>query len=184
MYVSKKRMKKKLQIGVIGFAGPEEYPKNAVPPARIYTAAEAVGFLLAKKGAIVITGGKSGVMESAAKGARKAGGITVGVVKGRTRFLSNAFTDIEVLTGAAADGFDEFALVTMCDAFIVIGGGAGTLEEIAIAYRNGKPIVALENTGGWAEALAGTFLDDRKRIKISTAKDPKDAVAQMFKLIK
>ena len=109
---------KKLQIGVIGYAGIEEYPKEKAPQENIYKAAERVGFLLAEKGAIVVTGGKGGVMESAAIGAKKANGITVGIIKGSQRFRSNNFTDVEILTGMVADGFDEFMLVTMCDVLI------------------------------------------------------------------
>jgi uncharacterized protein (TIGR00725 family) len=175
-------MKRKLQIGVIGYAGPQEYPKGKAPKRGVYKIAEEVGSRLAKQGAIVITGGKSGVMEAAARGAQKLGGITLGVVKGNKRFLSNRFTDVEVLTGMAADGFDEFVLVTMCDVFIVIGGGAGTLEEIAIAYRNKKPIIAIGDTGGWADKLMGTFLDERETGLILVAKNAKDAVSQALRL--
>ena len=173
---------KKLQIGVIGYAGTEEYPKRRAPKKEIYDAAEQVGFLLAKKGMTVVTGGQGGVMESAAKGAKKANGITVGVIKGKQRFRSNNFTDIEILTGMAADGFDEFMLVMMCDALIVIGGGAGTLEEITIAYRNKKPIIALEKTGGWADKTVAEYLDERKIVKVQSLKTPQEAVKTAIKL--
>ena len=167
---------KKLQIGVIGYAGIEEYPKDKAPKKEIYKAAEQVGFLLAKKGVIVVTGGKGGIMESAAIGAKKAKGITVGVIKGNQRFRSNNFTDVEILSGMAADGFDEFLLVNMCDVLITIGGGAGTLEEIVIAYRNKKPIIALEKTGGWTDKTIGKFLDERETIKVESARTPEEAV--------
>ena len=174
---------KKLQIGVIGYAGEEEYPKAKASKKSIYKIAERVGFLLAKKGAIVVTGGKSGVMEFAARGARKANGITIGVIKGSKRFGSNDFTEVEILSGMAADGFDEFILVTMCDAFITIGGGAGTLEEIVIAYRNKKPIIALENTGGWADKTIEQYLDERKTVKVVSAKTPEEAVRKVMNLV-
>ncbi|MFM2331075.1 MAG: hypothetical protein RLZZ26_582 [Candidatus Parcubacteria bacterium] len=175
---------KKLQIGVIGYAGVEEYPKGKTPKTEIYKAAEQVGFLLARKGAIVVTGGKGGVMESAAKGAKKARGTTVGVIKGNKRFRSNSFTDVEILTGMVADGFDEFMLVTMCDVLITIGGGAGTLEEITIAYRNKKPIIALEKTGGWADKSIGEYLDERGTVKVFAAKTPEEAVNKAIELAK
>lgn len=177
-----KKQLKKLQIGVIGYAGIEEYPEAKAPQKNIYKAAERVGFLLARKGATVVTGGKGGVMEFAARGARKANGITVGVIKGSQRFRSNNFTEVEILTGMAADGFDEFVLVTMCDALITIGGGAGTLEEIVIAYRNKKPIIALEKTGGWADKTIEKYLDQRETIKIESAKTPEEAVEKAIKL--
>jgi len=135
-----------------------------------------VGGLLASAGAVVITGGKDGVMEAAARGAREQGGVTVGVVKGSRRSVSNRYTDIEVLTGMAADGLDELLLVLMSDAVIAIGGGAGTLQEIALAYRNSKPIIALASSGGWAQRLEGQYVDDRKRARVLPASQPDDAV--------
>lgn len=172
---------RKIQIGVIGYGGSEEYPLGKVPTQEVYELAEKVGFLLAKNEVIVVTGGKGGVMEYAARGARKAGGITIGVIKGIQRNCSNKFIDIEVLTGMEANGFDEFLLVTMCDALIVIGGGAGTLEEITIAYRNNKSVIALSNTQGWAEKTAGKFLDERESIKIQSAISAGQAVSKAIK---
>ena len=173
--------KKKLQIGIIGYAGMEEYPSGAIKKS-IYDMAERVGFLIAQKGAVVVTGGKGGIMESSAFGAKRAGGITVGVIKGNKRFQSNESTDIEVLTGMEADGFDEFMLVSMCDAFIVLGGGAGTLEEITIAYRNKKPIVVIKNTGGWADKMS-EFLDERETVKVDLVETPEEAVKKVFSII-
>jgi len=123
-------------------------------------------------------------MESAAIGAKKANGTTVGVIKGNQRFRSNNFTDVEILTGMAADGFDEFMLVMMCDVLITIGGGAGTLEEIAIAYRNKKPIIALEKTGGWADKIIPECLDERETIKVCAVKSPEEAVEKALEFAK
>jgi uncharacterized protein (TIGR00725 family) len=178
-------MNKKLQIGVIGSAGREEYLKgNGGSTDEMLLKAKEVGSLLAKKGAIVVTGGKSGIMEAAAKGAKENNGLAIGVIKGSKRFTSNAYTDIEVLTGMAADGFDELMLVLMCDALIVIGGGAGTLEELAIAYRNNKPIVGLKNSGGWSDKVIGTFLDERETVLVETAEQPEEAVEKAIELAK
>lgn len=175
---------KKLQIGVIGYAGIDEYPKKKAPKEEIYKTAERVGFLLAENGVIVVTGGKGGIMESAATGAKRANGTTVGVIKGNQRFCSNNFIDVEILTGMTADGFDEFMLVMMCDVLITIGGGAGTLEEIAIAYRNKKPIIALEKTGGWADKTTLGYLDERKTVKVLAFKSPEEAVKNAIKIAK
>lgn len=182
--MKKQNLTRKLQIGVIGSAGPEEYSREGGASKLLMEKAKEIGFLLAKKGIIVITGGKSGVMEAAAKGAKESKGITVGVIKGKERFKSNNDTDIEVVSGAEANGFDEFLLVLMSDALIVIGGGAGTLEEMAIAYRNNKPIVVLDNSGGWAEKLRGGYLDERRIIKVEVAKTPREAVIKAIKLAK
>lgn len=177
------KSQKKYQIGIIGSAGDDNYNGGQGASEDMLIEAEKIGYLLAQKGAIVITGGKSGVMEAGAKGAKNAGGQTVGVVKGIKRFTSNNFTDIEVISGMEADGFDELLLVNMCDALIVIGGGAGTLEEIAIAYRNKKPIVALTTQAGWAKELAGKFLDNRNFVKIEMADDAESAVKKTFQLL-
>ena len=174
---------KTLQIGVVGYAANDEYTKGGGPTTNNLKLAEEVGSLLAKQDAIVITGGKGGIMEYAAKGAKKNGGTTIGVVKGKQRFTSNSYTDIEVISGMEADGMDELTLVLMSDALIVIGGGAGTLQEIAIAYRNNKPIVVLKDTGGWADKVANTYLDERNRVKIEVADTPEDAVEKILKLV-
>jgi len=116
---------KKLQIGVIGWAGPEEYPKKARIPKRVFSLAEKVGESIARNDCILITGGKGGIMASAAKGAKKIGGITLGVIQGDQRYKSNPDTDVEILTGATTAGLDEYLLVMISDALIVIGGGQG-----------------------------------------------------------
>ncbi|MFA7421874.1 MAG: LOG family protein [Melioribacteraceae bacterium] len=174
---------KKYQIGIIGSAGNDDYNGAQGATDNMITEAEKIGSLLAKNNVIVITGGKSGIMEAGAKGAKEAGGQTVGVVKGVKRFTSNNFTDVEVISGMEADGFDELLLVNMCDALIVIGGGAGTLEEITIAYRNKKPIIALTTQAGWAKELAGKFLDNRNTIKIETASNAEEAVNKTLQLL-
>lgn len=171
-----KKNKKKFQIGVIGSAGNDDYEKGFGANKKMMLEAEQVGQLLAKENMVVVTGGKSGIMESVLRGSKEFGGTTVGVISGGKRFTSNDFVDIEVLSGMSVEGFDEFLLVNMCDAFIVIGGGAGTLEEISIAYRNSKPIIAITSSGGWAEKIAGTYLDSRKRVKIEKAENAKEAV--------
>jgi uncharacterized protein (TIGR00725 family) len=178
------KLQKRYQIGIVGSAGNDDYNGAQGASNDMMFEAEKIGCLLAKNNAIVVTGGKSGIMEAGARGAKKAGGQTVGVVKGKKRFTSNNFTDIEVISGMEADGFDEFLLVNMCDALIVIGGGAGTLEEITIAYRNKKPIVALNSQAGWAKKLAGKFLDNRNTVKIETANNAEEAVRKTIQLLR
>ncbi len=174
---------KKIQIGIIGSAGNDDYENGTGADKKMMLEAEKLGKLLAENNAVVVTGGKSGIMEAAARGAKKAFGTTIGVISGGERFTSNNFTDIEILSGMTVEGFDEFLLVNMCDGFIIVGGGAGTLGEISIAYRNSKPLVALANTGGWAEKLAGTYLDSRKRVKIRKADNTNEAIKKLFEEI-
>lgn len=169
-----------MQIGVIGSAGPEEYPKRSMPNKKIYRAAERLGELIAEKGAFLITGGKGGIMKAASKGAKNKGGITVGIVKGNKRNVSNKFVDIEIVSNTSGGG-EEAILVQSCDGIIVVGGGAGTLQELAYAYRNSKPIVAISNVKGYGSIFAGKYLDDRKIVKIKQANSPENALELLMK---
>lgn len=170
--------KRKIQIGIIGSAGPEEYPGKK-PSNKIYEITEVVGKMVAEKNAIIICGGKGGIMESACKGAKSVGGITVGVVSGNKRGTSNQYVDVEVVSGTINCG-EEALIISMSDALIILGGGAGTLQEITLAYRNNKPMVALVGLEGWGKKLANTYLDDRKKVKIISAKTPKEAIDIVF----
>ncbi len=174
---------KKLQIGIIGSAGVEEYPKNGKPSKQIFEIAYQLGQLVAKNNAILITGGKSGIMETAAKGAKDAGGTTVGVVKGEKRFTSNKYTDIEVITGMVGSG-GESIMILMCDGIIGVGGGSGTLQELTIAYYNKIPTVLLNTQEGWSKTLAGKYMDTRKKIKFELAKTPEKAVKILLEKLK
>lgn len=165
---------KRQQIAVVGWAGQNEYPNFKIP-IKTFKAAKEVGRLLAIKNCITVTGGKGGVMEAASKGAKENNGLTVGIISGK-RKNSNNFIDVEVLSGAAFSGLDEFLLISMSDAIIVIGGGAGTLQEIAIAYRQDVPIIVLDKCNGWGQKVANTYLDVRKKRKIFPAETPFQAV--------
>ena len=99
-----------------------------------------------------MTGGKGGIMEYAARGAKENGGITIGVITGPRR-TSNKWTDVEIVTGSKISGFDEVFIPLMCDTVIVIGGGVGTLQEICVSYRNKIPIIVLEKTFGWVKKI-------------------------------
>lgn len=164
----------RIQIGVIGSAGPEEY-KDSKPDPRAYTLAEDIGRLLAEKGAVLICGGKGGIMEAACRGAKSANGITVGVVAGNQRGVCNPYVDVEVVSGAT-NCAEESLIISMSDAMIILGGGAGTLQEIATAYRNNKPLVAVEGLDGWGKKLANTYLDYRELTKIELAHSAEEAV--------
>ena len=105
--------------------------------------AEDVGRLLAEAGAIVVTGGHSGVMEAASKGAREAGGTTLGILPGADRREANEWVSVAVPTGM---GEARNALVVRAaDAVIAVGGAWGTLSEIALARKTGKPVADLDS---------------------------------------
>jgi uncharacterized protein (TIGR00725 family) len=105
--------------------------------------AEEVGKLLAEAGAIVVTGGRTGVMEAASKGAREAGGVTLGILPGADRRQANPWVAVAVPTGM---GEARNALVARAaDAVIAVGGAWGTLSEIALARKAGKPVVGVDS---------------------------------------
>ena len=174
-------MKYKYQIGVIGPAGREEYLLKKPNPI-IYKLAREIGVLLAERNCILFCGGKSGIMESAAEGAKLANGTTVGVVKGNERNTVNKFIDIEIVTNTLT-GADASPLILSCDGLIILGGGAGTLQEMTIAYRNNIPMVALTNMNGYGKTFAGKYLDERKTIKIEKSKTPKQAVELLLSIL-
>jgi hypothetical protein len=107
--------------------------------------AEEVGRLLAERSATVVTGGLGEVMAAAARGARSAGGTTIGVLPGETRADANEWLDHVVVTGIGHGR--NLAVVASGDAVIAVGGRYGTLAEIGFALTLGRPVVVLEP--GW-----------------------------------
>lgn len=107
--------------------------------------AEAVGRLLAEHGATVVTGGLGEVMAAAARGAKNAGGTTIGILPGETRAAANEWLDHSVVTGIGHGR--NLAVVASGDAVIAVGGRYGTLAEIGLALTLGRPVVVLEP--GW-----------------------------------
>jgi uncharacterized protein (TIGR00725 family) len=101
-----------------------------------------VGRLVAARGAVVVCGGLGGAMESACRGAKQAGGLTVGLLPGSDRSEANAYVDVALPTGL---GEARNALVVgAADVVIAVGRGYGTLSEIALALRAGKRVVGLD----------------------------------------
>jgi uncharacterized protein (TIGR00725 family) len=107
--------------------------------------AEEVGRLLAERGCTVVTGGLGEVMAAAARGAKSAGGTTIGILPGESRGQANEWIDHEVVTGVGHAR--NLAVVASGDAVIAVGGSWGTLAEIGFASRLGRPTVVVEP--GW-----------------------------------
>lgn len=105
--------------------------------------AEAVGRLLAQAGAALVCGGGPGVMEAASRGARSAGGVVIGVLKGEDAAEANEFVTHVVATGTGHAR--NLAVVASGDAVIAVGGEWGTLSEIAFARKLGRTVVALDS---------------------------------------
>jgi uncharacterized protein (TIGR00725 family) len=107
--------------------------------------AEEVGRLLAERGCTVVTGGLGEVMAAAARGAKAAGGTTIGILPGEAPSEANRWTDHVVATGIGHGR--NLAVVASGDAVIAVGGRFGTLAEIGFALTLGRPVVVLEP--GW-----------------------------------
>ncbi|HSK15345.1 MAG TPA: TIGR00725 family protein [Gaiellaceae bacterium] len=106
------------------------------------SAAEEVGRLLAERGCVVVCGGLDEVMAAAARGAKEGGGTTVGILPGETPRAANEWIDYAVATGTGHAR--NLAVVASCEAAVAVGGGWGTLAEIAYARLLGRPVVVLE----------------------------------------
>lgn len=134
--------------------------------------AETIGAALARGGATVVCGGLGGCMEAVCRGAKGAGGRTVGILPGYDARAANAFVDAVVCTGM---GQARNAIVAASGvAVIAVAGGMGTISEVALALRLGRPVVL---AGEWPAALVGDLTalagpDARLR----SERDPDEAV--------
>jgi uncharacterized protein (TIGR00725 family) len=119
--------------------------------------AEAVGRELASRGCIVVCGGLGGVMAAACRGAKEAGGTTVGILPGSDRDAANQWVDVALPSGL---GEARNALVVRAaDALVAVGGGFGTLSEIALALKAGKRVVGLDTWNVDAIVTASSALE-------------------------
>jgi len=150
-------------IAVIG--GSKATPEEAV-------AAEAVGRALAEGGAVLVCGGRGGVMEAACRGAKSAGGLTIAILPGADRSEANPFVDVSIVTGI---GLARNAIVARtAQAAIAVGGSYGTLSEIAYALMFGVPVVGL---GTWEIEREG-----HPPVPIVYAAAPEEAAARALAL--
>lgn len=122
--------------------------------------AEEVGALLAEAGCVVVNGGLQGVMQASARGARSRGGLTIGILPGLDPSSANPYIDIPIPTGMGE--MRNLLIIRSAAAAIAIGGGFGTLSEIALALKASKPVVGL---GTWDVSA-----------DIKKARDARDAV--------
>jgi uncharacterized protein (TIGR00725 family) len=122
--------------------------------------AEEVGRRLAQAGAIVVCGGLGGVMAAACRGASAAEGTAVGILPGTDRAAANDWVTVAIATGLGE--FRNALVVRAADALIAVGGGYGTLSEVALALKSGVPVVGvgtwdiegIESVGSAKEAVA------------------------------
>ncbi|HYY51281.1 MAG TPA: hypothetical protein VE755_00345 [Myxococcales bacterium] len=159
-------------IGVIG---------DGQPGSERERMAAEVGAALARAGVHLVCGGLGGCMEGASRGYKEANGagICLGLLPGTSRSEANPWVDLAIPTGVnSAQG----ALVAMAvDAAIVLGGGGGTLSEVGLLLRDGKPVVALDRTGGAAELVGGQQLG---RVRVLLAHGAEEAVRMVLEKIR
>lgn len=136
--------------------------------------AEALGRALAERGAVVVCGGLSGVMEAACRGARGAGGRTVGILPGLDRTHANPYVDVAIPTGMGE--LRNGLVVRAADAVVAVGGEFGTLSEVALALKLGVPVVGLRT---WELARDGRALDPDPVVRRD---DPVEAAAEALRL--
>jgi len=131
------------RITVIGSSGPISQ--------RVKAFAEDVGQEIARAGALLITGGKDGVMEAASRGAKAAGGTTIGILPDHSNSGANPHVDIPLATGICFAR--NYINVVSSDSIISIAGSGGTLSEIGYAIALKKRIILLNNSGGVTEMI-------------------------------
>lgn len=132
-----------------------------------------VGAELARRGAIMICGGGSGVMEAAAQGVFEAGGEAIGILPGDDHRLSNPYLKFSIATGL---GEARNAIIARtADAVIAVGGEYGTLSEIALALKMNKPVIGLQS---WAIQPP-----DRSKSGITEVVTPAEAVDKAYSRI-
>ncbi|HZA47018.1 MAG TPA: TIGR00725 family protein [Rubrobacter sp.] len=126
---------RRLYVAVVG---------SGTATGELYERAREVGRLVAERGAVVVCGGLSGVMEATARGATETGGTALGILPDEDRGRANAYLSYSVATGAGHAR--NLAVVCSGDVVIAVGGEYGTLSEIGLALKVGRPVVAL---GSW-----------------------------------
>ena len=138
-----------------------------------YDLARQVGFLIGQKGALLICGGGSGVMEASARGAKEAGGITIGILPGATAADANPYIDIPIVTDLG--NARNIINILTSQVIIAVHGAYGTLSEIALAMKCSIPLVGL---GTWTLSAPGG-----ESLPMVPAHNPEEAVAAAFSMV-
>ena len=125
---------------------------------------------IAQRQAVLLCGGLTGVMEHAARGARAAGGLTIGLLPGEDPDEANPYIDVAIASGLGHAR--NAVLARTADGVVAIGGGLGTLSEIALALRNGQPTIGIQTW--WFDR------DRRTEPELPIADNPNDALDWLF----
>lgn len=170
---------KKKTIALIG-------PNESQCSTEIKIFGEALGRSLADEDYNLVTGGLGGFMEAVCKGAKASKNSvnisTIGILPGDDGSLANPWCDIVVPSGIGISR--NLLVVRSGDAVVAVGGGAGTLSEIALAWQMGKKIICVDGYGGWSEFLTGTALDSRRSDKLVRLKTTEEVVWALSQWLK
>lgn len=164
-----------IRVGIIGSASDQGFNDENV------VVAEQLGVAVAKREWVLLYGPErqmSSLPYLAAKACRESGGTTIGVAHGSARapVYDAGAASVLIYTDTGGGGGREIVLVNSCDFVVVVGGGSGTLTEMCLAYMNYVPIVAMKRSGGWADRLAGEYLDAREKYRIAEAETAEEAL--------
>ena len=140
---------------------------SGIASGELYEKAREVGRLVAERGGIVVCGGRSGVMEAAARGATEAGGTAIGILPDEDRERANEYLSYSIATGTGHAR--NLAVVCSGDVVIAVGGEYGTLSEIGLARKVGRPVVSLDS---WD-----------LRDHVAVASSPEEAVEAAFEVL-
>ncbi len=164
------------QISIIG---------SASGHAELMALASELGEAIVDRGWRIVCGGLTGVMHAVAEGAQRSqhatGGDVIGLLPSLDPATASPHIDVVIPTGMQYAR--NVLVVNAADVVVAIGGGAGTLSEIAVAWQLHKPIVALACSEGWAAELAGRRLDQRREDPIHRAMSVAEAVALVAELL-
>jgi uncharacterized protein (TIGR00725 family) len=147
---------KRIFVGVIGAGDCSE---------DVYKLAEEVGERIAKAEAVLVCGGLGGVMEAASKGAKKEGGITIGILPGIDKSHANPYIDFPIVTGLGEGR--NLLVIRNSDVVIALPGEYGTLSEIGFCLKLGKPIVGLSTWDVSEDIIKAKDAEEAVRIALS-----------------
>lgn len=166
---------KKEYKGIISIIGASEIDKD------IEEKTLEIGRLIAKNKYALVCGGLTGVMEAVCKGAKEEGGLTIGIIPYKEKIAANKYVDIAIPVPFSQAR--NIVVVLTGDVVVAIGGKAGTLNEISLAWIYEKPIIALSSVEGWSSEMANKKIDDRRSDIVYGANTPLEVIEKIKELI-
>lgn len=163
---------------LISICGSDDFDENLSKFA--LETAEKVGKLIAKRGDVVVCGGRGGIMEAACRGAKSENGLTIGILPGSKK-EANEFIDIPIVTNLGHKR--NYLVVESSDVIIAIGGRWGTLNEISFSMIFEKPLILIRGTGGCVDEITKGCLMQNIESKYYIVDSAEEAVDKAYSLI-